>query len=113
MNTQHIDWRWIAVLLLGAALLAQWNTLGAAMALAGAAYLVLRAGYLAWSRGPVRRRQVKETYWRGRRIDLERRDDGAWTIPARPPLQTVLCLALGTGLVAIAASMVLEMLSRG
>ena len=49
MNTEHIDWRWIAVLLLGAALLAQWNTLGAAVALAGAAYLVLRAAYLAWS----------------------------------------------------------------
>ncbi len=113
MNTRHIDWRWMAVLLLGAALLAQWNTLGAAIALAGAAYLVLRAGYLAWSHGPIRRRRVRETYWRGRRIDLERRDDGAWTIPTRPPLQTVLCLVLGTGLAAIAASMVLEAISRG
>ena len=113
MNTEHIDWQWTAVLLLGAGLLAHWSTFGAALALAGAAYLVLRAGYLDWSHGPIRGRRVRETYWRGRRIDLERRDDGAWTMPTRPPLQTVLCLVLGTGLAAIAASMVLEAIGRG
>ncbi len=113
MHTAHTDWRWAAALLLGSALFAQWNTLGAALLLAGAAYLLLRVGYRAWRGGPLRNRHVKETYWRGRRIDLESRADGTWTLTARPPLQTVLCLALGTALAVVAIGMILAVASRG
>ncbi len=69
MGTGRIDWRWLAVLLLGGAFLTQVNAFAAAALLAVAAYLALRAGNLTWGRGPVRGRNAKETYWRGRRID--------------------------------------------
>ena len=109
----RLDWRTVVGLVLGASLFAPWSTLGAGLLLGGAAYLVLQAGIGAWRGGPLPRRHVKETYWRGRRIELEPRTNGTWSVPVRPPLQTVLCLALGTGLAAIAVSMLLAAASRG
>ena len=108
-----LDWRALGGLLLGAALLAQWSTLAAAVLLAGAAYLVLQGGYRAWRGGPLRSRKAKETYWRGRRIDLEPRADGTWSMPVRPPLQTVLCLVFGAGLAVMAVSMILNVAGIG
>ncbi len=69
METGRLDWGWLAVLLLVAAFLAQVNAFASAVVLGIAAYLTLRAGYPRWGRGPVRGRNAKETYWRGRRID--------------------------------------------
>ncbi|HSH80369.1 MAG TPA: hypothetical protein VLA19_17720 [Herpetosiphonaceae bacterium] len=109
----RLDWRAVVSLLLGASLFAQWSTLGAGLLLGGAAYLVLQAGYRPWRGGPFPSRRVKETCWRGRRIDVEPRTTGTWTLPVRPPLQTILCLALGTGLAVIAVSMLLAAPSGG
>jgi hypothetical protein len=111
MNSKN--WSVVLILLLGASLFAQWSTLGAGLLLGGAAYLLLQAGYRAWRGGPLLRRQVKETYWRGRRIELEPRANRTWTVPARSPLQTILYLALGTGLAVIAVGMLLATVSRG
>ena len=108
----RLDWRVVVSLVLGASLFAQWSTLGAGLLLGGAAYLVLQAGYHAWRGGPLPRRHSKEAYWRGRRIDLEPPANGMGTVPVRPPLQTILFLALGTGLAAIAVSMLLAAVSR-
>ena len=69
MYRWDIDWRWTAALLLGGVVLSQAARPFAAALLAVAVFLVFRVGYLAWSRGPIRGRKVKETYWRGRRID--------------------------------------------
>ncbi len=109
----YLDWRALGGLLLGAALLAQWSSLAAAVLLAGAAFLVLQGGYRAWRGGPLRSRKAKETYWRGRRIDLGPRADGTWSMPVRPPLQTVLCLVFGAGLAVMAVSMILNVAGIG
>ncbi len=79
----------------------------------GAAWLVLQAGVRAWRGGPLPGRHGKETYWRGRRIDLQPRANRTRTVPVRPPLQTILCLALGTALAGIALSMLLATASGG
>ena len=107
MNT--LNWHTIVSLLLGAAVVAPWSTLGAALLLGGTAYLVLQAGYRAWRGGSLPGRHGTETYWRGRRIDLPPRANGTKTVP----LQTILYLALGTALAGIALCMLLAVASGG
>lgn len=74
MNTWQIDWRWTAILVLAGILLSRWSPLIAVVAVVAGAYLALRGGSVSWRRGALRRRP-KETYWRGRRIDFDARDD--------------------------------------
>jgi hypothetical protein len=107
----RIDWRVVIGLVVGASLFAQWSMLGASLMLGGAAYLVLQAGLSGWRGGPLPRRHTKETYWRGRRIDLETPASRTSVVPG-PSLQTVLYLALGTGLAVIAAGMLLGVAVR-
>ena len=108
----RLDWRVVIGLVVGAAVLAHWSTVGAGVLLGGAAFLVLQVGLRAWRGGSPLRRPVKETYWRGRRIDLEPRATRTRSVPLRPPLQSILCLGLGSGLAAIAVSMLLGVASR-
>ncbi len=109
----NLNWPTIGSLLLGAVVVAPWSILVAGLLLGGAAWLVLQAGVRAWRGAPMPSRHGKETYWRGRRIDLEPRATGTKTVPGRPPLQTILCLALGTGLAVLALSMLLAVASGG
>ena len=102
MNSIHIDWRWMAVLLVGVALTLQGSPAIAGALLAVGAYLALRAGFLTWGRGPLRSGGGKETYWRGRRIDIEPSNTVRRADPALPPAQAALFLAFGAGLVVAA-----------
>jgi hypothetical protein len=92
----------MAMLLVGAALTLQRSSLFSGVLLAVGAYLALRAGFLMWVRGPLRVGGTKETYWRGRRIDLEPVKRVRQADPALPPAQAALYLVLGAGL-AVAA----------
>lgn len=109
----RFDWRAVGGLVLGTFLFAPRSSLAVGLLLGGAAWLVLQAGLRTWRGGPLPGRHRKETYWRGRRINLERQANETKTVPVRPSRLTILCLALGTGLAGIALSMLLAVASRG
>ena len=74
MDTWHIDWRGTAILVLASVVLSHWSPLLAMVVVLAGVYLALGGGAPGWRRGLLRRRR-KETYWRGRRIDVDARDD--------------------------------------
>jgi hypothetical protein len=70
----QIDWRWTAILVVLGLLLSHWSPLIAVAAVLVGAFLALWGGPLARRHGLFRQRP-KETYWRGRRIDVGGRDE--------------------------------------
>jgi hypothetical protein len=64
------DWRWIVVLLLGLVFARRYSPILMIMLLLSGAYVAIRAGMVVWRDGPWKVSGPRETYWRGRRIDL-------------------------------------------
>ena len=63
-------WRWIVVLLLGLVFARRSGPILMIVLQLAGAFLAIRAGKVAWRAGSWRVSGPRETYWRGRRIDL-------------------------------------------
>ena len=95
MNPMLGDWRPIAIIAIVLLLLVPRGPYLTVVLLALGAWLALRTGLAAW-RGAGRRGGPKVTYWRGRRIEIDRPERTSGRLaPVGPTLVAVLCLALG------------------
>jgi hypothetical protein len=82
VNTPNRDWRWIVVLLLLLGMFQRGPLLTMVLPAVGA-HLAIRAGLIIWRGGTSGFGHPKETYWRGRRIDLT--PHGQRITPSRSP----------------------------
>jgi hypothetical protein len=104
------DWRWIVVLLLGLVFARRSSPILMIVLLLAGAYVAIRAGMVAWRDGSWSVSGPKETYWRGRRIDLPASpSSGAGSILQRA--LAALAIVVGFGLAGLALSMVVRIVT--
>jgi hypothetical protein len=103
VNAPNLDWRWIVVLLLLLGMLQRGPLLTMVLPAVGA-YLAIRAGLIIWRGGTSQFGHPKETYWRGRRIDLTPARSPDHTVPIAQRALALLALAVGLGLAFLALS---------
>jgi hypothetical protein len=104
------DWRWIVVLLLGLVFAGRYSPVLMIVLLLAGAYVAIRAGMAAWRDGSWRASGPRETYWRGRRIDLPATpSSGSGSIVQR--VLAALAIIVGVGLAGLALGMVVRIVT--
>jgi hypothetical protein len=104
------DWRWIAVLLLGLVFARRYSPILMIVLLLAGAYLAIRAGMAAWRAGSWGASGPRETYWRGRRIDLPSAPSSVYSSIVQRAL-AALAIVVGLGLAGLALSMVVRIVT--